>query len=46
MILEMAGNRILQGRYGKAGQQFAINELDLHKKEEELEEIYLKILNN
>ena len=46
VILEMAGNRILQERYGKAGQQFAINELDLHKKEEELEEIYLKILNN
>jgi colanic acid/amylovoran biosynthesis glycosyltransferase len=44
-ILKIAGNIELQESLGKAGQKFALKELDLFEKEEELEKIYFEILN-
>ncbi|NJO87644.1 MAG: glycosyltransferase family 4 protein [Chloroflexia bacterium] len=45
-ILKVAGDIKLQESLGKAGQNFALKELDLFEKEEELEKIYFEILNN
>jgi colanic acid/amylovoran biosynthesis glycosyltransferase len=46
VILELAGNELLREQLGKAGQNYSLQELDLNKKEEELEKIYLELIKN
>jgi len=45
-ILELAGSEMLRKELGIAGQNYVLNELDLIKKEEELENIYLELIKN
>lgn len=45
-IVNLIEDKDLRERIGKAGQQFAIKNLDLILKEKELEEIYIKIVEN
>jgi colanic acid/amylovoran biosynthesis glycosyltransferase len=45
-ILELASNEFLRKQLGQAGQKFVQEELDLLKKEEELENIYLELIKN
>jgi colanic acid/amylovoran biosynthesis glycosyltransferase len=45
-ILELAGNPDLREKYGKQGQLFAMNELSIQHREEELEKIYIELIKS
>lgn len=44
-IVLMASSPTLREKLGKAGQEYAVNNLDIENKEKELEEIYLSLIN-